>query len=68
MTEMKSYPGMANNLAVETNSAGDIKPSKKLAREKIDGIVALVMAISRGMVAKSSVETQITRGLIVASA
>lgn len=56
---------MASNFAVETNHAGDIKPSKKHAREKIDGIVALIMGLSRAIVAKPSVNPSIARGLIV---
>jgi phage terminase large subunit-like protein len=53
---------MAANFAVETNAAGDVKPSKKKAREKIDGIVALIMALSRAAVRKATVEKQIQRG------
>lgn len=36
---------MAGNVAIETDAAGNIKPSKKTSTEKIDGIVALVMAL-----------------------
>ena len=38
---------MASNVAVEDDAAGNIKPSKKKSTERIDGIVALVMAIDR---------------------
>lgn len=38
---------MAGNTATETDAAGNIKPSKKKSRERIDGIVALVMALNR---------------------
>jgi phage terminase large subunit-like protein len=38
---------MAGNVAIEQDAAGNVKPSKKKSREKIDGIVALVMAIDR---------------------
>lgn len=37
----------ASNVAVETDPAGNIKPSKKKSTERIDGIVALVMAVGR---------------------
>jgi phage terminase large subunit-like protein len=37
----------ASNVAVETDPAGNIKPSKKRARDRIDGIVALVMGLDR---------------------
>lgn len=33
-----------NNVAPEKDAAGNIKPSKELSREKIDGVTALVMA------------------------
>jgi phage terminase large subunit-like protein len=38
---------MAVNVAIEQDAAGNVKPSKKKSTEKIDGIVALVMAIDR---------------------
>jgi phage terminase large subunit-like protein len=38
---------MAGNVAIEQDAAGNVKPSKKKSSEKIDGIVALVMAIDR---------------------
>lgn len=40
---------MAANVAIEQDAAGNIKPSKKRSTERIDGIVALVMAIGRAM-------------------
>lgn len=38
---------MFGNVCVETDASGNIKPSKKLATEKIDGIVALLLALAR---------------------
>ena len=38
---------MASNVAIESDPAANIKPSKKKSTEKIDGIVATVMAIAR---------------------
>jgi len=35
----------AANVMVETDAAGNIKPSKAKSGDKIDGIVALVMAL-----------------------
>lgn len=35
------------NVSVETDAAGNYKPSKKVSTERIDGVVALVMAIDR---------------------
>jgi phage terminase large subunit-like protein len=33
------------NVSVETDAAGNIKPSKKVSTERIDGVAALVMAV-----------------------
>lgn len=38
---------MASNAAIEMNAKGDIMPSKKEAKQRIDGIAALVNALSR---------------------
>lgn len=43
---------MASNVMAETDAAGNIKPSKKKSREKIDGIVGLVMALGLAIVAE----------------
>lgn len=43
---------MASNVACETDAQGNIKPSKKLAKKRIDGIVALVNALNRLIVTK----------------
>ena len=50
---------MVGNVAVEQDSAGNRKPSKGKSREKIDGVVALVMALGRAMVAQPA-ETSVT--------
>lgn len=39
----------AGNVCCEVDAAGNIKPSKKRSREKIDGIVAGIMALGRCM-------------------
>ncbi len=41
---------MASNVAIEQDAAGNMKPSKRRSPEKIDGIVALVMALGRAAV------------------
>jgi phage terminase large subunit-like protein len=38
---------MASNVSLETDAADDWKPSKKKSRERIDGIVALIMGLER---------------------
>jgi phage terminase large subunit-like protein len=35
------------NVSVETDPSGNLKPSKKVSTERIDGVVALIMAIDR---------------------
>jgi phage terminase large subunit-like protein len=40
-----------DNVMAEEDAAGNIKPSKKKSREKIDGAVALIMGLGRAMVA-----------------
>ncbi|MHC4579791.1 MAG: terminase TerL endonuclease subunit, partial [Planctomycetota bacterium] len=40
----------ASNVMIESDAAGNLKPSKKKSTERIDGIVALVMAIGRAIV------------------
>lgn len=55
-----------DNLAVETDAAGNVKPSKKHSGDKIDPVVALIMAIARATqrvpTRKSAYES---RGLII---
>ena len=38
---------MADNIVVDQDAAGNVKPNKQKSREKIDGIVAGVMALDR---------------------
>lgn len=58
---------MMDNVFVETDAAGNIKPSKKKSTEKIDGVVALIMALDRAIrVGNISTESVYdSRGLIV---
>ena len=41
---------MAANVAVAQDPAGNLKPAKDKSTERIDGIVALIMAIGRALV------------------
>ena len=43
---------MASNVAIESDPANNIKPSKKKSTEKIDGIVATVMGLARAIAAQ----------------
>ena len=38
---------MAGNVVIDTDPAGNIKPTKERSPEKIDGIVAAIMALDR---------------------
>jgi phage terminase large subunit-like protein len=38
---------MASNVSIEKDAADNLKPSKKKSIERIDGIVALIMAVDR---------------------
>ncbi len=40
---------MAGNVSVEQDAAGNVKPTKEKSPEKIDGIVAAIMALGLGM-------------------
>jgi phage terminase large subunit-like protein len=55
---------MASNVAVEQDAAGNLKPSKKKSTEKIDGVVALIMAIGRAIVNPDSGSVYESRGVI----
>jgi len=41
---------MAANMVVSTDAAGNVKPNKAKSREKIDGMVAMIMALARAIV------------------
>ena len=43
---------MFSNIMMIQDASGNLKPDKKKSREKIDGIVALIIAISQAMLEK----------------
>lgn len=53
----------ASNVMVERDAADNIKPSKKVSTEKIDPIVALVMAICRAILAREQPSVYNERGI-----
>lgn len=55
---------MASNVSAEMDAAGNIKPSKKKSTEKIDGIVALVMAIGLSLIQQDTSSVYETRGVL----
>ena len=58
---------MADNVTVRQGPAGNVKPDKQNSTEKIDGIVALVMALDRAIRGGSQPtgSASNTRGLLV---
>lgn len=54
---------MASNVAAEQDAAGNIKPSKKKSKEKIDGIVAGIMAVGQLTVRETAASPYENRGL-----
>jgi phage terminase large subunit-like protein len=56
---------MADNMTVEMDAAGNVKPSKKRSREKIDGMVAMIMGLDRALRNESRPSVYEGRGLIV---
>lgn len=55
---------MADNLVAKMDPAGNIKPDKEKSREKIDGMVALIMALDRAMRHTGGPSVYETRGII----
>ena len=58
---------MAGNVVVETDAAENIKPTKAKSTEKIDGIVATIMALDRCVRNQNSVKASVydSRPMIV---
>jgi phage terminase large subunit-like protein len=54
---------MASNVAVKQDPAGNLKPDKGKSTEKIDGIVALIMALGRAIVQPDLESVYDSRGL-----
>ena len=55
----------ASNVVVRRDPAGNIKPDKERSRERIDGIVALVMALGRASVGDETASVYEDRGLLL---
>jgi phage terminase large subunit-like protein len=56
---------MASNVAVLQDPAGNLKPAKDKSADRIDGVVALVMALGRAMVQENTGSIYQTRGILV---
>lgn len=55
----------ASNVVARRDTAGNIKPDKSRAANRIDGIVALIMAISRASLRDSTASVYASRGVVV---
>lgn len=55
---------MATNVCATMDKVGNIKPGKERYIDKIDGIVALIMAIARWMVNRSTTSVYEERGIL----
>jgi len=57
---------MADNVTVRKDPAGNLKPDKEKSTEKIDGIVALIMALDRALKGGGGIEDPYEhRGIVV---
>lgn len=56
---------MMDNIHVRTDPAGNIKPDKEKSTEKIDGAVALIMALDRSIRHESKDSVYDNRGILV---
>ncbi len=54
-----------DNLVVRTDAAGNIKPDKEKAEEKIDGCVATIMALDRAIKNENHESVYATRGILI---
>ena len=56
---------MMSNVAIESDAADNVKISKKRSTEKVDGIVALVMALARASEANDTGSVYDDRGITI---
>ena len=56
-----------DNVCVETDAAGNIKPSKKRSTERIDGAVATIMGLDRAIRNMNATSSSVydERGIVV---
>ncbi len=57
---------MISNVAIQGDAAGNKKPDKEKSTERIDGAVALIMAVGRAMLRQDTTSIYETRGIISA--
>ena len=55
---------MMNNVVVQSDAAGNEKPARHKAADKIDGVVAMIMAVGRAVIAEQTASIYETRGFL----
>jgi phage terminase large subunit-like protein len=55
---------MVSNTVVRSDPAGNLKPDKEKSTERIDGVVALIMAISRATLNNEVASVYESRGVL----
>ena len=55
---------MASSVCVQRDPADNIKPVKRARKNRIDGIVALIMALARATLREQTTSVYATRGVI----
>ena len=56
---------MMDNIYIKTDPAGNIKPDKEKSTERIDGAVALIMALDRAIRNENKASAYDERGILV---
>ena len=56
---------MMDNIYIKTDPAGNIKPDKEKSTEKIDGAVALIMALDRALRNQNAESVYNSRGILI---
>ena len=58
---------MADNIFIRTDPAGNIKADKEKSTEKIDGVIALIMALDRAVRCGNDVSESVyeERGILI---
>ena len=56
---------MIDNIYIKTDPAGNIKPDKEKSTEKIDGAIALIMALDRAIRHQNQESVYNERGIII---
>jgi phage terminase large subunit-like protein len=61
----RNYTFFNTPIYVKTDPAGNIKPDKEKSTERIDGAVALIMALDRALRNENKVSVYDERGILI---